>query len=360
MSKGKMKRKKVARVRKKRSAVVAEKSILFIIKKGVVYGEHHQHHNPHWGLTNSVHYIVKLLVDLGYKVRLVEVDDNNDIDREVKAFNPTHVILEALWVVPEKFEVLHELYPDIKWIIRIHSNLPFLSQEGIAMDWIFRYVQNPNVSLASNSIDLYEALQAILPREKFSLLPNYYEVIERDHPLREGNVLNVGCFGAIRPLKNQLNQAVAAIRYCEENRMMLRFHINVPRLETGGEPILRNIRALFDFRGRYELVEHQWLPHKEFMELLASMDLGMQVSFSETFNLTTADMVAARLPIVVSSEVFWVTTMCHASTTRIEDIVRVMAKVLKMRRALETININNLKAYARDSQQKWVDYLENK
>jgi hypothetical protein len=37
---------------------------------------------------------------------IVVVLDNNEIDKYVTKYKPTHVIIEALWVVPTKFHIL--------------------------------------------------------------------------------------------------------------------------------------------------------------------------------------------------------------------------------------------------------------
>jgi len=76
---------------------------------------------------------------MGVEASLVEVVDNNCIDREVHKYKPTHVFIEALWVVPEKFDVLIPLHPTVQWNVRLHSNTPFIANEGSAMDWITKY-----------------------------------------------------------------------------------------------------------------------------------------------------------------------------------------------------------------------------
>jgi hypothetical protein len=77
-----------------------------------------------------------MLVANGVDSTIIEVIDNNGIDREVTKYKPTHVIIEALWVIPSKFEILTKLHPNVKWIIRLHSEIPFLANEGIAMEWM--------------------------------------------------------------------------------------------------------------------------------------------------------------------------------------------------------------------------------
>src|SRR2546430_15216682 len=90
------------------------------------------------GLKQSAGYCRDVLNLNGIPAEMVIVNDNNDIDREVTKYKPAWVIIEALWVVPEKFEVLKRLHPDVRWVIRLHSELPFIAFEGPAMDWVNR------------------------------------------------------------------------------------------------------------------------------------------------------------------------------------------------------------------------------
>jgi hypothetical protein len=59
----------------------------------------------------------------------------------------------------------------------------------------------------------------------------------------EDQFLDVACFGAIRPLKNQLMQGVSAIRCAESIHKTLRFHINASRAEQKGDNVLKNLRG---------------------------------------------------------------------------------------------------------------------
>src|SRR5574339_131410 len=107
--------------------------VLFICKiRSSFYG-------PSFGLINSCRFIANALEANDIKAKVVSVVDNSDIDREVHKFKPTHVFIEALWVVPSKFEELIPLHPKIKWFVRIHSKVPFLANEGMAMHWLREY-----------------------------------------------------------------------------------------------------------------------------------------------------------------------------------------------------------------------------
>src|SRR5579859_1853438 len=111
--------------------------LLFVMKRRCGYWGGHDLSS---GLKNSVRFIVDMLVSLGIEAKAVEVVDNNGIDREVTAYQPTHVIIEALFVLPSKFDVLKPLHPQVKWIVRLHSEIPFLAGEGMAMEWILGYM----------------------------------------------------------------------------------------------------------------------------------------------------------------------------------------------------------------------------
>ena len=288
--------------------------VLFILKKRNQYWNDPAYSSGSFssGLFNSANLVKEMLVEEGMEAKLVEVVDNNSIDREVYAYKPTHVIIEAIWVVPEKFEILQKLHPKVKWIIRNHSDIPFLATEGCAIDWMFRYLEYKNVIVSSNLRSTNDDFKRMLPEPERSVyLPNYYfpenPLPTRNYDRGSHKYVHIACFGAIRTLKNQLIQAVAALQFAKEINKKLVFHINGGRVENDGNPVLKNIRSLFSHsKDRATLVEHPWLPHKEFLELCLSMDIGMQVSFSETFNIVTADMVSVGTPVVCSSEIGWV------------------------------------------------------
>jgi hypothetical protein len=356
--------------------MVSNIRVLFILKYREVYdiGSGHVRSNRKLcsGLANSARFINDMLVQEGIQSRMVEVIDNNDIDREVYNYRPTHVIIEAFWVVPEKFEVLQALHPTVNWIIRSHSEIPFLAQEGPAMDWLIRYVNYRNVCVSSNSEagarDFRNVIVSAYPEwpveeieRKVILLPNFYPVrsLQEKRKKKVSDIIDIGCFGAVRPLKNQLIQAVAALEYARIMGKQLRFHINADRPEQGGQSCLANLRALFSSASNAELVEHSWMGHEKFLALLSEMDIGMQVTFTETFNIVSADMVVRRLPIVVSEEVIWAHHWCKAKCTDSEDIVEKLLRITDWRFSALTryLNLQGLKGYSSLSKKIWLDYL---
>jgi hypothetical protein len=325
------------------------------------------------GLANSARFIVDALRKRRVLVRLVHAIDNNCIDRLVTEHKPTHVIIEAFWVVPEKFEILHKLHPNIKWIIRNHSEMPFLATEGMAMDWTSRYVDYDNVYVSGNSPRSYHDMKTIVKNShphwsqekinhKVVFLPNCYpcELHEPYTRVREcENEIHIMCFGAVRHLKNHLTQAIAAIKFADDLGLNLYFHINGTRVENKSEPALNNLRGLFKNSINHQLVSHDWLSHEDFLDFIKTMDMGMQVSFTETFNIVSADMVMTELPIVVSPEVVWACDWVKADPTSTEDIVRVMKRVWKLRKfkIFQLISLMKLRSYVNHSANIWFDYF---
>ena len=316
------------------------------------------------GLYNSALFVEKMLLNSGIHCKLVEVTDNNDIDREVYHFKPTHVIIEGLWVVPEKFEILTKLHPYVKWIVRLHSEIPFLAMEGIAIEWILRYVLHHNVLVACNSSHAVGNLRQLVKanhenwsdftlEEKVWFLPNYYPTTDKPEEKereKRNSPLHFGCFGAVRPLKNQLIQAMAAINYATKHNRVLHFHMNGSRLEQGGNNNFKNIEALF-VGTKNVLVAHPWMPHYDFLKLVRQMDLSMCVSFSETFCIVAADSVNERVPLVASKEINWCSPFSHADPTDINSIDTVIHRMLNpiTKHIFTEINYRKLIDYCKDS-----------
>jgi hypothetical protein len=324
--------------------------VLFILKNNNGYSGAYSYGSS--GLLNSARFVVDMLNHNGVEAWLVTVNDNNDIDREVTKFKPDTVIVEALWVVPEKFDVLKTLHPNVKWVIRLHSDFPFLATEGVAMQWLFEYPLH-GVSVAFNDELTAEAFSELSYDVIF--LPNYYPVGQCLEKHGNRALLHIGCFGAIRPLKNQLTQAIAAIRYADSVGKTLLFHVNATRCEQGGEAVLKNLRALFAGTRHY-LVENSWKDHKEFLRLMSSMDLSLCVSFTETFCIVAADAVNVGTPLLCSQQVPWASST--VSTTDTEEIAKGIGKVLRHKSLYNAWNRHGLKKYSENAKKIWLKTLE--
>lgn len=352
-----------------------KKRVLFILKQketpiGEDYSVEYSVQGFTTGLLNSATYVSNMLNETKlFESKVVIVKDNNSIDKEVTDFDANVVIIEALWVVPSKFEVLTALHPKVQWIIRLHSELPFIANEGVTFDWLYQYLKYDGVYVAVNSERMEKELEFYLrtttdlktrkTRNKIIYLPNYYPTEFKDKELdTTKDTINISCFGAIRPLKNHLIQAFAAIMFAEKIGKKLNFHINTQRVEQRGESVLRNLIALFEsYGGKHTLVEHEWYEKDKFLEICSTMDIGMQCSLSETFNLVTADLISQGIPVVTSEEIQWVDKSSHANPTDSRSIANILYNVYRNSEKNCTINKRCLKRFTKDARQIWINYL---
>lgn len=345
--------------------VAKTKRILFIIKERNVYGSK----TKAYGLFNSCQFVVNRLNQFGIEAKVVQVVDNNSIDREVALYKPTDCFIEAIWVVPSKFEVLAALHPTVNWHVRIHSMIPFLSSEGMAFEWINGYKDLLNkgikISLSCNNKDLFESMKLIYG-SFITYTPNVYyppyeiEFKEKDKRKNKQKLtIDIGCFGALRVLKNHTQQAISAIQYANRTGKTLNFHVNISEHEQReAGPTLRNLRAIFA-NTRHNLIEHPWYTHEEFLSVVKQMDLGMQLSFSETFNITAADFVYCGIPIITSDEIRFINELSRVNPTSEDEIQKTIHTTLTNEERVVRINLNLLNRHNEESSEAWLTFLGN-
>jgi len=345
--------------------------VLFILKRREDYNPiKHSPKGLSTGLFNSANFMNEMLNQSGIESEIEVAIDNNDIDRLVTKHKPTHVIIEALWVVPSKFSVLTRLHPAVKWIIRIHSEMPFMAGEGMAMDWIGEYFNFSNIVLGINAPRMTSEIDAYLTAkysnrnysDKIVYLPNFYPQQYKQKQYQDNKYwIDVACFGAVRPLKNHMLQAVAALKFARRMKKQLRFHINVGRIEMKGDPVLNNLRGFFQHLADqgHQLIGHEWTPREQFLELCASMDMGLQCNFSETFNIVSADLISQGVPVVGSSEIPWSTGLFNARPAESDEIANAMIRTHLFPSTNVWLNQRNLTKYTNNTHKIWVDYFKD-
>ena len=350
------------------------KKVLFILKRREDFNkEVHNHVGLSTGLYNSASFMNQMLLDSGVTSALEVAIDNNCIDRLVTKHKPTHVIIEALWVVPTKFSVLSRLHPTVTWIIRLHSEMPFIAGEGNAMDWLGDYSGFKNILIGVNAPRMLRETRLYLQHrnqwttqqtiDKIIYLPNFYPQRYKS-PKRidkKKDTVDIGCFGAIRPLKNHLLQAFGAMEFAERIGKKLRFHVNAGRIEMQGGPALNNLKGFFEQISEHghQMINHQWTPREQFLELCGSMDIGIQVSFSETFNIVGADLISQGVPLVgTAGEIPWAVTSFCADPTNSADISLKIEKAYNYNWFNTTCQQWSLSSYTNKTKSIWTKYFK--
>jgi hypothetical protein len=171
-------------------------------------------------------------------------------------------------------------------------------------------------------------------------------------PLYSGGTLRIGAFGATRPLKNFMSSAGAALEISRRYKANLELWLSAGRNEGGGDTILRSARAMLDSLPHVKLVENGWQSWPRFRQSVAHMHLLLQPSYTESFNMVTADGVAEGVPSVVSHAIDWVPDHWQASMDDVLDIARVGRYLLtdpyapqEGMEALKSHNTEGLKAW---------------
>jgi hypothetical protein len=332
------------------------RKILFILKE-----RFYSSSKSSYGLINSATHLANYLETVGNNCKVVTVFDGNFIDKEVSEYKPNIVILEAIWCPTYKLKELMELkkYRGIQWVVRVHSDMGFLSCETQALKTLREYVElhKDNLTISLNSYSFTESLSNVMKYD-FTYLPNIVPVYKgNDDILKDCQHIDIGCFGAPRLLKNQCFQAMCAILAADKLDKKLRFHITVgPNTEKN--PVLANLKELFE-NNRHELIIHEWLPNDEFQKLIAKMDLGLQVSYTESFNIVTSDFINNNRLIIVSDAISWMPSLFKVSTTDYNEVVDRILYIYSHKNSylLKNLGRNALIEYNQDAKAEWKDFL---
>jgi hypothetical protein len=214
-----------------------------------------------------------------------------------------------------------------------------------------------NFQVAGNSIRFIRwARQAY--QAPMAYLPNMYYLdyaVTSNTPVYRGGTLRIGCFGATRPLKNMMSQAGAVLQLHEELKVETEFWINSGRLE-GNTTILNAVKAMTSNIAGFTLKEANWATWPQFRDIVRKMHLLMQVSYTESFNMVTADGVAEGVPSVVSDVIEWAPPYWQAYGDDVPDIARIGRQLLFDPQAPND-GLHALENHNRDSFYAWLDWL---
>lgn len=311
------------------------------------------------GLGVSAQNVASLLEKNGIKSEVMPIWDGYDIDNLLKSMpTVTHAVLEAPFIgATDLDKVLLKNHPNVKFMVRCHSQIAFLQVEPGAIKLIKDYLilQNKtnNFDFSSNSDRLTNFLSKGYD-SNCVFLPNLYDMNQTKPIAKQTNTddtLKISSFGATRTLKNHTTSAAAAILLTKQLNKKLEFYVNVNR-EEHGQGVLQSLKNMFDGLENAKLVEVPWSNWEDFKTVVAQMDLCMQMSFSETFNLCSADSSALGIPSVVSEAISWLPNEWKANPDDPQNIVEIANKILndrnasqKAMKALENHNKSGIKIW---------------
>jgi len=272
---------------------------------------------------------------------------------------PTHVILAAPWIPTSDVASLAAEFPDVVFTVVSHSSVGFLAADAHAIKLLRQtadlQLATHNVFVGGNSTKFTEWATVAWGVEAVCL-PNLYctsETFPEHDNHWSGGVLRLGMFGANRPLKNFLSGAAGAVELARRLRVPIELHISSGRTEGGN---FRALEELTEGIGNLRVIHTGWLPWAEFRRLVRTMDLVLQPSYTESFNVVSADAVAEGVPVVVSDAIDWLPEWWQAKADEPLDIARVAERLLRDPRAPRDGRLA-LESYVRRGLGHWMRFL---
>jgi hypothetical protein len=298
------------------------------IKLAIAYKNFAAHAGiSHIGLGVSALNICKVLRDQGINVIVWPIVSPADLLQHLRTDKDvTHVVVSAPWIPIADWINITRTYPDHIFAVNCHSNVGFLFADPRGMELLREGLKLElgtwNFHIAGNSRKFQRWIEDTY-EQPCSYLPNLYHLqkVRINRPLFSGGVLRVGCFGAARPLKNCISAAASALEMAADMHVSLEFWISGGRSE-GSQGILNSMQAMYRDLPHAKLVIQNWQTWPEFRVTVRHMNLLLQPSHSESFNMVTADGVAEGIPSVVSDAVDWVPEHWKACMDDVGEIAR--------------------------------------
>ncbi len=241
----------------------------------------------------------------------------------------THVVISAPWIPSAEIQAMLSEFPDVAFAVNCHSNVGFLQADSNGVKLVREAMEiersTHNFHLAGNSAKFCDWVQRAFA-VPCAHLPNLYyldEHVNPHRPLFRGGVLRIGVFGATRPLKNFMSACGAALQIAQELKAETEIWLSAGRAEGGGEVVLRSAKEMLRGLPHVRIVENGWQTWSQFRTTVAHMHLLLQPSYTESFNMVTADGIAAGVPSVVSAAIDWAPDAWTAQADDVVDIARV-------------------------------------
>jgi hypothetical protein len=275
----------------------------------------------------------------------------------------THIVISAPWIPTAELISLAYQHPDVEFTVNCHSNVGFLQADSngvrILKELIHAEHGTWNIHVGGNSRRFVSWVESAF-HAPCAYLPNLYylDKFAQDPtpPYTPGATLKIGAFGATRVLKNMLSSAGAALDIAETLGADTQLWINKGR-EDGGGTMIRAVRELLARKSRITLHEAQWTSPAEFKDrYVRMMHLVLQPSYTESFNIVSADAVSLGVPVVASPAIDWVPKHWQANPDDTGDIARVGLCLLRDPRAWRD-GLKALERHVSEGTRLWLSYL---
>jgi hypothetical protein len=247
----------------------------------------------------------------------------------------THVVTFAPYLDTPFTERLVRNFPRVRFAMTCHSNVGFLQadrhavklvREGLALQQ-----RVANFSVGGNCAKFCDWVEEAYGT-RCAFLPNLYHLESAEcpqRPLYRSGTLRLGIFGATRVQKNIMSAAAAALVIARQAAAENAEIWVSSNREEGGQGVMASVKEMLSHIPRVGLVEAGWHGWREFRQLAGRMHLMLQPSYTESFNMVTADGIAEGVGSVVSDAIDWVPRYWQACADTVLDIARVGRQLLR-------------------------------
>jgi hypothetical protein len=315
----------------------------------------------HIGLGVAAMNTAKSLRQQGYTVDVTPIVNAAELEARLTP-DVSHVVVSAPWIPTADWLRILRAHSDVCFAVNCHSNVGFLQADANGVKLIREAMEIErgawNFRVAGNSRKFCRWLCDTY-RTPCQYLPNLYYLDGNPpphHPLFSSGALRIGAFGATRPLKNFMSAAGAAIEVAAQLHTQLELWVSAGRTEGGGGSILEAVRSMIGGLPNVRLVESGWQSWPNFRITVRHMHLLLQPSYTESFNMVTADGVAEGVPSVVSEAIEWAPDHWKAPVDDVQQIARVARYLLTDPHAPED-GLLALRRHNRDGLESWKGFL---
>jgi hypothetical protein len=256
-----------------------------------------------------------------------------DLRTRLRVKPAEQVIISAPWIPIAELQDLSTEFTETYFAVVCHSNVGFLQADPGAVKLIRETLElemaTHNVRLAGNSRRLCSWMQDTFGPCHY--LPNLYFLDApppRQRSFCGSSTLRIGVFGASRPLKNLMSAAGAALEISRKLRVPLELWLSAGRAEGGGDVVLAAVQEMVSGLPNVKLVLNGWQSWPSFRRTVSHMHLLLQPSYTESFNMVTADGAAEGVASVVSEAIDWAPDDWKADVDDVLDIARVGRRLL--------------------------------
>ena len=293
----------------------------------------------HIGLGVAAINTAKVLRREGINAEVWPILSSADLDAKLALAPAGHVIISAPWIPTAELQELCVRYPTTQFAVNCHSNVGFLQADRNGVKLLREAMDlemgNSNFHLAGNSQRFCHWIKEAFA-SPCAFLPNLYFLgTEQTCSPRvfTGGSLRIGVFGATRPLKNLMSAAAAALEICRDLRVPLELWMSAGRVEGGGETVMAAVKEMLLNLPNVKLMLNGWQSWPQFRKVVGHMHLLLQPSYTESFNMVTADGIAEGVPSVVSRAIDWAPEHWKADVDDVLDIARAGRQLLRDCRA---------------------------